>query len=335
MHFVVMAAAPWETRPAPSCADFPRSTPDHEPRKRIEEAWRRHFSELYRRSLFWANGRREDAEDALGQAAVMALQKLPENLLPEMTLPWLLRLVYSKCMDIHRERRRRRHFVDDLDQGSVPEPVGTEDLESALLESELKKFVRRSISEMPPRLRSVAEPYLLRDQGYTEIAGRLEITEVNVRKRMQEARAHLRQCLRAYLADEARPPAPRGRRPASPSGASPRRRLLLSLAALEEYVRRHPRGWKKRQELALRLREAGRSEEAVLELRLALERQPGQAGLWRDLVSALRSLGRGDEAITACEEASRRLHDPVALDGVLLELEACWKDTAKSHGNPN
>lgn len=313
MHSVVfMAASPWETRPVPSCANSPRPTPDSERKKRIEEAWRQHFPELYRRSLSWTNGRREDAEDALGQAALVALQKLPEDLSPEASLPWLLRLVYSKCMDIHRERRRRQHFVDDVDMGSLPEPAGSGDLETALLSGELASFVRRSIEEMPARLRSVAEPYLLRDLGYAEIAARLEITEVNVRKRMQGARAYLRECLRHYMeGGGAVCPASRQRRVAGALSEPPsRKRTRLSLAALEEYVRRHPRGWKMRHELASRLAAAGRHEEAVVHLRLALERQPGQSRLWRDLGRTLSALGCDGEALAAYEEALCRTRDP-------------------------
>jgi RNA polymerase sigma factor (sigma-70 family) len=317
---VVMASSPWETRPASNRQNTHRPATDAERRKRLEDVWQQHFNELYRRSLSWTNGRREDAEDALGQAAITALQKLPGDLQPEAAFPWLLRLVYSKCMDIHRERKRRVCFVEGLDVSSLPEPEGQGSLESSLLDSELASFIRACIEEMPPRLRSVAEPYLLLDQRYAEIALQLEITEVNVRKRMQEARAYLRGCLQGYL--EGRPAA-RPRKPASRPTAEPRERARASLSALRKYVHRHPRGWKKRLELALRLREEGLLEEAVQHLRLAIERQLGQGALWRELGRTLQELGRTGEAIAAYEEALRRTRDLEALDAIQRELEAC------------
>jgi RNA polymerase sigma factor (sigma-70 family) len=322
---LVMTSSPWENGPASNCQNSNRPANDGERKKRIELAWRQHFPELYRRSLNWTNGRREDAEDALGQAAVVAVQKLPGDLHPEAALPWLLRLVYSKCMDIHRERKRHL-FMGDLDISSLPELAEPGSLESSLLDSELASFVRGCIAEMPPRLRSVAEPYLLRDLRYAEIAIQLEITEVNVRKRMQEARSYLRECLGDYLQGQSGKPTPRERREAPQPAASPRKRARPSLAALREYVRRHPRGWKRRQELALRLREEGSLEEAIQHLRLALERQPGQSTLWRDLGRTLHALGRTGEAIAAYEEALRRARGSEALDTIRRELDVCRGD---------
>jgi tetratricopeptide (TPR) repeat protein len=219
-------------------------------------------------------------------------------------------------MDIHRERRRRQSFVPVSEIASLPEPEGAESLESSLLDSELGSFIRACIEDLSPRLRSVAEPYLLRDLRYSEIALQLEITEVSVRKRMQEARSLLRERIEDYREGRARRPTSRERRP------PPRNRPAPSLAALREYVRRHPRGWKKRLELALRLREEGSPEEAVEHLRLALERQPGWGILWRELGRTLDALGRVGEAVAAFDEALRRLRDPEALETVRRERES-------------
>lgn len=164
-------------------------------RARFETAWRQNVSELYRRSLQWTSGRREDADDALGHAALIALEKMPQELQPVEARRWLLRLVYSKCMDIHR--RRKRHV--DIPSLEVEIQETGPGLESVLLEGELLAVTRDRIRKLPPRLRSVAELHLLRDIPYSEIADLLVLTEVNVRKRMQEARAFLREPLRAYL----------------------------------------------------------------------------------------------------------------------------------------
>jgi RNA polymerase sigma-70 factor (ECF subfamily) len=285
----------------------------------LEEAWRRHFPELYRHSLAWADGRREDAEDALGQAAMIAVQKPPRGLRPEAALGWLLCLIRHQCINLHRERRRRLRLAGEL--GGVGAGAGG-NLETGLLDRELKAFVHSSIQRMPARLRSVAELHLLHELGYAEISARLEITEANVRKRMQEARASLRGLLRAYLAGEAglraawsgedavAAPAGRGarhsgKRPGEPPGETPRRKRW-SLAALQAYVHRHPRGWKMRWELARRLRAAGHLEEAAQHLRLALERQPARAELRFELSAVLSALGRGAEAAAVYQEAPAR-----------------------------
>lgn len=284
-------------------------------RARFELAWRDNVAELHRRSLHWTGGRREDAEDALGHAALIALEKMPQELQPAEARRWLLRLVYSKCMDIHRHRRRSPSIGGDEDVLSSPkeiEAVGP-DHESVLLTSELISFIRDRIHDLSPRLRQVAELHLLREMPYREIADLLALTEVNVRKRMQEARALLRESLQAYLEGDARIQAPR--RPdeagGSPASAEPEplRASAWTLESLEKYVQRHPRGWKKRWELALRLREAGSLEQAVLHLRQAASRQPRRMEIWLDLGKTLLLLNRKEEAREAFEAALGRMRD--------------------------
>src|SRR4029077_14082114 len=113
---------------------------------------------------------------------------------------WLLRLVYSKCMDIHRDRRRCPSIAGEEDLLSPRKEIEAAgpDHESPLLTRELIAVVRNRVQNLPPRLRKVAELYLLREMPYREIADLLALTEVNVRKRMQEARPLLREHLQAY-----------------------------------------------------------------------------------------------------------------------------------------
>jgi RNA polymerase sigma factor (sigma-70 family) len=295
-------------------------------RARFETAWRCNVTELDRRSLNWSGGRREDADDALGQAALVALEKLPSELQPEELRRWLLRLVYSKCMDIHRHRKRARCVSRNADDSAPEEeiPAAGPGLESTLLAGELIAVARDRIQRLPPRLRHVAELYLLRDLSYAEIADRLALTEVNIRKRMQEARAQLREPLQAYVKGDVRVQAPRRRDPAGSSPATaqsepdsepepePLRPSGWTLPALERYVRNHPRSWKKRWELALRLRDAGDLEQAVLHFREATGRQPRRMELWLDLGTTLTVLGRGEAAREAFETALSRAQDEVS-----------------------
>jgi RNA polymerase sigma factor (sigma-70 family) len=277
-------------------------------RARFEIAWSQNVSELYRRSLQWTSGRREDADDALGHAALVALEKMPRQLPPEEARRWLLRLVYSKCMDIHRHRRRSACV--DWEEGDSPregaEAVGP-DHESVLLADELLAVIQERIHNLPPRLRMIAELHLLREIPYSEIADLLVLTKVNVRKRMQEARSFLREDLQAYLKGDTRIRSPRKANEASGSLAmaepEPLRISSWTMESLERYVQKHPRGWKKRWELALRLREAGSLEQAVFHFRQAASRQSRRMEIWLDLGQTLLLLGRGDEAREVFEAA--------------------------------
>lgn len=291
---------------------------DRRRRARFEAAWRQNVRELYRRSLSWTSGHREDAEDALGQAALVALSRMPQGLQPDEERRWLLRLVHSKCMDIHRHRKRSRIVVRDVDDPSTEEEIqeAGPGLESVLLESELIAVTRDRIRTLPSRLRSVAELHLLQDLPYSEIADLLALTEVNVRKRMQNARTLLREHLQAYLEGDVsiqmqRQPDESGGSPAI-DDLEPLRISGMTLEALEKYVQRHPRSWKKRWELAFRLREAGSLEKAVLHFRAAVSRQARRMELWSDLGTTLLRLGRGEEAREAFEAALLRARDEIS-----------------------
>jgi len=280
----------------------------------FETAWRQNVSELHRRSLQWTSGRREDADDALGVAALIALEKMPQELQPAEVRRWLLRLVYSKCMDI--QRHRRRSPLTRLSEPPPEEDIGAvgPDHESVLLAGELMSVIRDRIRSLPLRLQKVAELHLLREMPYSEIADLLSLTEVNVRKRMQEARAILREHLQAYLEGDVCIQASRTADPGSPVSDEPEPLRLSgwTLEALERYVQRHPRGWKKRWELAFRLREAGFPEKAVFHFREAASRQPRRFEVWLDLGTTLLLLKRHGEAREAFEAALQRVRDEVS-----------------------
>lgn len=284
----------------------PTEPENRERRADFEAAWHRHRAELYRCSLRWTNGRLEDAEDALGQVAVVALQTIPSDLTPSDERAWLLRLAYTKCMDLYRERKRSRNVLQGVEIPASEIASDSPDLESAVLDDELSLMVRSHVRQLAPRLRDVAELHLLRDLRYAEIAEILAISEANVRKRMQQARAVLRGPLQDYLAGGAgfvRPPEKKEhrRRTASP--------VRWSTEALRKYVREHPRGWKKRWELASRLYQEGLLEEAIFHFEAAALRQPRQPELWIELGGALSAVGRPDDAAAAYENALRWARD--------------------------
>lgn len=296
-------------------------TENQERREGFEAAWRRYQAELYRLSLRWTSGRQEDAEDALAQVAIVALQTIPSGLKPSDTRAWLLRVAYTKCMDLHRERRRS---LQAFQGEETPPPEIASDsphLESVVLADELRAVVRRYVSRLAPGLRAVAELHLLRDLRYAEVAEILAISEANVRKRMQQVRAVLRGPLQRYLAGEAgavrcaQTKVPRRRKPAAPA--------RWSVEALRKYVRAHPRGWKKRWELASRLRQEGLLEEAILHFQGAALRQPRQPRLWMEMGEALREAGRPGEAAAAYEKALRWARDEATKRRVRDLLAGC------------
>ena len=145
-------------------------------------------------------GVREDAEDALSRAMLRALDKL-QHIGPriENIRAWLTRLTVNLCADVHRERKRRTRRLEHIDDvlPSLGEglPADIDSPEDALLIRETYVCVCDAVNDLPDRLR---EPFALRffqEMAYIDIAERLILTNQNVRKRIQQARAILKQRL--------------------------------------------------------------------------------------------------------------------------------------------
>lgn len=160
--------------------------------------WEMHSSSLYRICLREMNSNRADAEDALAQAMMKALNKLP-IFARQITNPkaWLIRLTSNHCKDIHRGRGRCQKIAGRLKR--IDEVFHVSDMyecptvsKKGLSRCELEDDPQFTMNHLPGRLREVFMLRFLREMSYKDIATRLVLTQVNVRKRIQQARAILR-----------------------------------------------------------------------------------------------------------------------------------------------
>lgn len=214
--------------------------------QRFARFWQRYANDLYQNCLRWMSGRHEDAEEAFsraGMAAYSHYENAADGLISERA--WLLRLGHNACMDVHRERKRKRESsLDEMeDKGSVLHDglitSRGKSPEMQALRRELRSYLHWCIGQLPRRLRDPMALHVFKEMPYREIADTLRITEVNVRKRMQEAKQALRPKLEAYLdgsvdavhllrrqtLGEGMPEASKAWLPDAPS--MPRRRCLL------------------------------------------------------------------------------------------------------------
>jgi RNA polymerase sigma-70 factor (ECF subfamily) len=315
----------------------------------FNNVWECHGPELFRRCLTWMGGNRAEAEEAFSRAAINVFRSLQGNGRSRADpRPWLLRLAYNACMDVHRENKRRgEKSLDpgfDLDRitaegGKTPFSSLSQNPEMFALAKERQFFLLRSIDGLPGRLRETVLCQLsLRSPR--AVADRLEITEENVRKRLQKARMILRSHLRDYESGRASWPALARRErpqaaevPASQkrsgqiwkihalrpvqvrlaSGIETEAALALSYppkqsstrrqTALEEYIRLHPRGSKKRLELGRHFLEQGNLDAAIPQLEILVGQQPRRFQPWVELVESYRLSDRLDDAAAACERA--------------------------------
>ena len=143
------------------------------------------------------NGAHFDASDAVSRAMLVARSKLPTYAAQiENVEAWLTRLTCNVCLDIDRERRRATDGRVEVDESIALVKQSPED---DYLAHEVRKIIFVAIDELPATLRDAAQLRFVQETPYPAMARTLSITVENARKRVQQARAILRQRIRAEL----------------------------------------------------------------------------------------------------------------------------------------
>lgn len=164
---------------------------------KIWEAYRQY---LYTLCLKQMGGIHTDAEDALSRTMIKALDRLPAHADRIRNLKaWLARLTNNLCIDMHRESRREARGVDNIDDiidahCETLSPL-IESPEELVLRRETGTYVYSLIKRLPPNLYDPFVLHFFHGETYTDIAIQLDLSNDNVRKRIQQARAILREGL--------------------------------------------------------------------------------------------------------------------------------------------
>ncbi len=153
---------------------------------------------LHQLAMRWMSGNSADAEDLVSRAALKAhdhyLRDAPKI---ENVQSWCARLLHNMCMDEHRRRAVRHRVIEGLH----PEQASNIAFTGGKVENPEERLTIEGsvgtavdiIMKMPERLR---HPFVLRfvyQYSNQEIARHLDLTEVNVRKRIQLGRMIVRE----------------------------------------------------------------------------------------------------------------------------------------------
>ncbi|NEP57043.1 MAG: tetratricopeptide repeat protein [Symploca sp. SIO2G7] len=106
-------------------------------------------------------------------------------------------------------------------------------------------------------------------------------------------------------------------------------RQAQKLKTLTQYVKRHPSGWKKRLALAELRYEMGHWEEAIVDFRWVLSRQPDLPqglSVRLKLSKMLEILGRSAEAIVIYQDALTRITYEPSRHYLEQAIELCQKN---------
>ncbi len=163
------------------------------------ERWPRYRQPLLRLSHRFLGKQSSDAEDALTTTLLRALERVPASAVSlSNEQAWLIRILYNVCMDMHRYQRR---FAEPPPSGT-PQPFdeppdeppseGGGSPEEALLAREQCLELQAHIQALPDQLSAPLVMRFFLDMSYPDIAAELNLTNCNVRKRIQLANAKLR-----------------------------------------------------------------------------------------------------------------------------------------------
>jgi RNA polymerase sigma factor (sigma-70 family) len=158
--------------------------------------WEIYRDHLFRLCLKTLCGVREDAEDALSLAMLKARDKLPVFAAEVHNVrAWLCRLTYNQCIDLHRERKIRRRYLESLEQllsgAKQPATANAHSPEMMLLHAETHLCLKVAVNALPRRLYEPFAMHFYQNMPYTSIGKSLAISPANARKRIQQARIFL------------------------------------------------------------------------------------------------------------------------------------------------
>lgn len=164
--------------------------------KLVEANQNRIYSLAYRMA-----GDPEDAADLAQEALLRAWRTLPSFQGESSFATWLYRLTSNLCIDFLRREKRRKTAtpvtsLDDEESAAPTEvPDHSSDPHQELERRELRLAVGQALLKLSSEHRQVLVLRELEGLSYTEIAGRLELSEGTVKSRIARARIALRNIL--------------------------------------------------------------------------------------------------------------------------------------------
>ncbi len=170
--------------------------------KAFSELVRRHHVRIFH-TAFGMVGNREDADDLAQLAFIKAFQSLHQFKGQSLFSTWLYRISINCCLDWIKSQQRKYDVKMDDDwwhRQADGEALfaGTKQTDYMVEPGELRDFLARAMSQMPPIFRSVLVLRELNGLSYQEIASIEGCSVGTVKSRLFRARAQLRKLLRPF-----------------------------------------------------------------------------------------------------------------------------------------
>ncbi|MGV3538666.1 MAG: sigma-70 family RNA polymerase sigma factor [Rufibacter sp.] len=159
---------------------------------------RRHNGVLYKlgRSYGFSH---QDAQDLMQEAHIAAYQNLPSFETRSTYKTWLVRIMLNKCYQLAQRMAQKRVLsfseADSSDKIPVDEMLPLSDARQEILNRELGYVLEQCIEQLSPGYRTVFVLRELEGMSVQETAAAANLTEVNVKVRLNRAKVMLRKQL--------------------------------------------------------------------------------------------------------------------------------------------
>ena len=168
--------------------------------KLFEMLMQRHNARMYRIGMVIINNDSE-IEDVMQNAYLKAYQGLRGFEFKSSFSTWLTRILVNECLQHLKKNKRVRSIMSINQLNMKSEEIGagaTKRPDNVALNKELGKALEESIMQLPEKYRVIFVMREIENMTVSETVEALQITETNVKVRLNRAKAMLRDKLNDY-----------------------------------------------------------------------------------------------------------------------------------------
>jgi RNA polymerase sigma factor (sigma-70 family) len=158
---------------------------------------------LYRVGMSIMNDSAE-VEDVMQTAYIKAYENLGQFSFKAEFSTWLTRIFINECYAILRKRKLSARLNDNIMENEIfqQSSVGPPTPAAQALNSELKGILEKAILDLPEKYRTVFIMREIQNMNVAETKACLDISGINVKVRLNRAKALLRKSLRIFYKNE-------------------------------------------------------------------------------------------------------------------------------------
>ena len=162
---------------------------------------RRYNQRLYRVGMSIINDDTE-VEDAMQVAYINAYENLGKFAFRSSFPTWLTRILINECLLRLRKRKKSISMNDENMENVMRQNKEPQTPVTAIVNSELRSILNNAISKLPEKYRSVFVMREIENMNIAETKECLDLSEVNVKVRLNRAKAMLRDILSAQYSKD-------------------------------------------------------------------------------------------------------------------------------------